>query len=587
MLGGGLMPHPSHPPVSPDSPPRSTRTSRRALAAALVALAACREPVPDREYGPTLRVDDEPGEPALLTLRRVPERVLAAPRALLAGRLAALSREIRELRGAPADTVDLRGAPVDFDVPGLSAEIQKIVRPLERRTEVSVHVRDLVSDFVLFDIHGDAPLNPASNNKLLTSAAALDLLGDAFRFETRALLLEGTLYLVGEGDPTLDALGLRTLANDITRKVDVASLARIVVDDLAFSPRTLAPGFSDTGVGVSYQAPSGALSLEFNTVTITATSPRNSTLVEVTLSPPSTHLVLDNRAINRRGRSDLVIRTYAGLEEDGQARTVVELTGKLRRGISVPVRRRVVDPGLYTGGALAAILADGTERPPLPVSRGPAPGPADRPTLLATRESSPLHDIVDAGLAWSNNFFAEQLLRTIGGRLTGEPGDWDNGSEVVLAYWQALGQTPNSLVFENGSGLSDRGRVTTTALVDLIAVANRVHGQSGLVSALPVAGAEGTLRARLRRSGKRVRAKTGTMDGITGLSGVITAEDGTPQVAFSILINVREGSTTAAHKRSKAADRVVMAVLHAVDEWEVRRQRAAGRTTTVPDSPAP
>jgi D-alanyl-D-alanine carboxypeptidase/D-alanyl-D-alanine-endopeptidase (penicillin-binding protein 4) len=543
-----------------------------------------RDDLPPRER--IAPADDEPAEPAILTLRRIPERVLAGPRELLAGRLAAFAREIRQLRGEHADAVALRGAPVDFDVAGLGAEIGKVVRTLERRADVSVHIRDLVSDFVLFDLRGDAPLNPASNNKLLTSAAALELLGQDFRFETRALLHERTLYLVGEGDPTLDLLGLRTLANDITRNVDVAALERIVIDDLAFSPRTLAPGFSDAGVGVSYQAPSGALSLEFNTVIVTASAPKGSTRVDVTLAPPSTHLVVDNQASSVRGRSNLVIRTYAGLEADGEARTVVELTGKLRRGVTVPVRRRVGDPGLYTGGALALLLSEGTGRDPLPVSRGAAPGLDERPAVLASRPSPPLRDIVDAGLAWSNNFIAEQILRTLGGRLTGEPGDWDNGSEVVLAYWQALGHSPNSLVFENGSGLSDRGRVTATALVDLIAVANRVHGQSGLVSALPVAGAEGTLRARLRRSGKRVRAKTGTMDGITGLSGVITAEDGTPQVAFSILINVREGSTTAASKRSKAADRIVMSVLHAVDDYEVKRAATASRRTLVPGEPA-
>lgn len=558
---------------------------------ALALLAACSPPVPgDSQEPPPLRAPaepDEPAEPVLLTLIQIPERVLAAPRDLLTGRLAALTREIQRLRGVPTETVDLRGAPVDFDVAGLDREIRGVVRTLEKRNVVSVHVRDLVSDFVLFDLRGDVALAPASNNKILTAAAALDLLGEDFRFETRALHKDDTLYLVGEGDPTLDAVGLRTLANELSRKVDIATLKRIVVDDFAFSPRTLAPGFSDTGVGVSYQAPSGALSLEFNTVTITAAAPRSGNNVAVTLKPPSTHIAVDNKSASVRGRSTLVIRTYAGLEQDGEARTVVELTGKLRRGVSVPVRRRVVDPGLYTGGALAAILAEGTDRLPLPVSRGRAPSPMDQPTLLATRESPPLHDIVDAALAWSNNFFAEQLLRTIGGRLTGEPGDWDNGAEVVLAYWQALGQTPNDLVFENGSGLSNRGRVTTTALVDLIAVANRVHGSGGLVSTLPVAGAEGTLRARLRRSGKRVRAKTGTMDGITGLSGVITADDGTPQVAFSILINVRAGSTTAASKRSKAADRIVMAVLRAVDDYELSRARLASKRTVVADESAP
>jgi D-alanyl-D-alanine carboxypeptidase/D-alanyl-D-alanine-endopeptidase (penicillin-binding protein 4) len=537
-----------------------------ALAAALV---GC-DPAPkDMSFGTALARPDEPAEAAVLTVRRIPERVLAAPRALLAGRLRALSGELARLREAIAPPPE---APAQFDVAGLDAEIGRIVASLERRADVSVHVRDLRADFVLYDRRGDAPLNPASNHKLLTASAALDLLGEEFRFETRALALDGALYLVGEGDPTLDTQGLRTLADDLARAVDPATLTRVVVDDLAFSPRRLAPGFADDGVGVSYQAPSGALSLEFNTVVVTVTAPKTRARpkevvpLEVVLSPPSTHLRLDHQG--SVGRAPLTVRTYA-IDEDGETRTVVEVRGQLRPGRAQTLRRRVGDPGLYTGGALAVMLAERTGGPPPPVSRGPAP--AAGPVRVAVRESPPLKDVARAALTWSNNFIAEQLLRTLGARMTGEPGDWDNGAEVVLAYWQALGLPANALVFENGSGLSDRGRVTTTALVDLIAVAHRVHGPGGLLSALPVAGEEGTMRARLRRSGKRVRAKTGTMDGISGLSGVITAEDGAPQVAFSILINVREGSAAAAAKRRAAADRIVLAVLRAVDQWEVDR----------------
>ena len=143
---------------------------------------------------------------------------------------------------------------------------------------------------------------------------------------------------------------------------------------------------------------------------------------------------------------------------------------------------------------------------------------------------------------------------------------------MVQAYWETLGLPSGALVFENGSGFSQRGRVTTSALVDLIAVAHRVQGQEGLLSALPVAGADGTLRARLRRSGKRVRAKTGTMDGISGLSGVITSEDGVPQVAFSILSNLRAGEASGP-ARKRVEDRIVMAVLKALDAWAVQRLR--------------
>ncbi|MDC0719438.1 D-alanyl-D-alanine carboxypeptidase/D-alanyl-D-alanine endopeptidase [Nannocystis bainbridge] len=528
-----------------------------ALAFAGGALTRLVAPVP---YAMSLETGEaEPRRDAYVEVAVVPDELpppTAAERLLT--RLEAISRAVERTRGGAS------GPPIALDTAGLDAAIRKIVAPLERLASVSVHVRDLGSDTVLFDFQGDVPLNPASNNKLLTTAAALDLLGADYRFETRVLRHGDDLVVIGEGDPSFDHVALAALVDEIAARTDLASLTRIVVDDAAFSQRRLAPGFSDTAVGVSYQAPSGALSLDFNTVQITITPAADGPVV--TLFPDSTHLVIDNRATIGSGVP--TVRTYARGEGDG-VETVVEVTGKIRRKAKpVLVRRRISDPGLYTGGALAVLLATRSQDAPLPVVRGAAPPYGNGAELVTRRDSAPLAVVAADALAFSNNFMAEQLLRCIGWRVTQSPGDWDNGAEVVLGYWRALGLDPNALVFENGSGLSDLGRVTTSALVDLIALAGRVRAEEGgLVSALPVAGERGTMLSRLRQSGKRVRAKTGTLDGVSGLTGVITAEDGTPQVGFSILINVDDGRVAVAAKRKRAEDRIVMAVLRHLDAW--------------------
>jgi D-alanyl-D-alanine carboxypeptidase/D-alanyl-D-alanine-endopeptidase (penicillin-binding protein 4) len=485
--------------------------------------------------------------------------------ARLLARLEAFARAVEEARG------DAAPPPSGFDVAGLDAAIRKIVAPLQRKAAVSIHARDLASDSVLFDFQGDVPLNPASNHKLLTTAAAFDLLGRDYRFATRMLRAGDDLVIVGEGDPTLDHVALAAIADELTTKTDLTTLRRIVADDTAFSPRRLAPGFSDTEIGVSYQAPSGALSLNFNTVEITVARGEDGAPA-VSVFPPSTHLVVDNKA--SWGRGSLTVRTYPRGEGD-ELHTVVEVAGKLRKNRSITERRRIVDPALYTAGALATMLAERTNSDPVPVVRGAAPGWGEDVELVTRRDSAPLPAVVADGLAWSNNFIAEQLLRTLAWRTTESPGDWDNGAAVVLGYWRALGLDPNALVFENGSGLSERGRVTTSALVDLIAVAHNVHAEDGgVLSALPVAGERGTMRARLRQSGKRVRAKTGTLDGVSGLTGVITAEDGTAQVGFSILINVDPEHFAAAKTRKRAEDRIVMTVLKHLDAWEATRAAA-------------
>jgi D-alanyl-D-alanine carboxypeptidase/D-alanyl-D-alanine-endopeptidase (penicillin-binding protein 4) len=510
----------------------------------------------------------------------------------LEARLAAFARRVE------AVSVGVSPPLVAFGAEALRADVEQAIARIDDRAQVSVHVRDLESERVLFDYYGSALLNPASNNKLLTSSAALELLGSDYVFETRVLLAGESLILVGEGDPTLDADALQVLAVEVSERVPVATITEIVVDDSAFSPQLFGPGYSEQGWGASHEAPSGALSLNFNTVEITVYPVGRK--VAVRLEPESAHVIVENHARLGAGPSAIEVQS-SRVEGDALRReaalTKIEITGTLARGSrGYKVRRRVADPGVFTGGAFALMLAEASQSERLPVRIGTAPkvdldviedqGDGEAQALpivlervdghdvllVARRVSPPLLEIVGSVLAYSNNFAAEQLLRTLGWRMSGDPGDWVNGSEAVRGYWAALGNDPAALVFENGSGLSQMGRVTTAGLVDLMAVAARTQAQGeGLLDTLPVAGSEGTLRTRLRRSGKRVRAKTGTLDGVSGLTGVITTEAGVPQVAFSILINCREDSHVGAPARRKIEDRIVMSVLEHIDGWAATR----------------
>ena len=476
-----------------------------------------------------------------------------------------------------------RRARVRFESVSLREKIETIIREFEEHAHLSIHVRELDTGEVLFDYYGDSLLNPASNHKILTSAAAIDLLGPDYVFRTRVLLQGNELRLVGEGDPSLDEDALHQLAQAVADKVDVASLERLVVDDGGFSPRRLAPGFEEEGPGVSYQAPSGALSFNFNTVEVTVYPVKGSRSLGVRVWPPSTHIELENRSRIGRGRPRVRSSAKNKIKNESRKkmrgvsrskqRTRIEVSGSMRRGErAYRVRRRVVDPALFTGGAFALMLSEISHTAPLEVSTETSPAKDAGLEELAVHVSPPLLEIVDGGMAYSNNFVAEQLLRTLGWRLSGTPGDWENGGAVIRGYWEAMGGSSEDLVFENGSGMSALGRVSSSALVDLIAVAHRNQARGkGLLDTFPVAGIEGTMRARLRRTGKRVRAKTGTLDGVSGLSGVLTDEDGTPRIAFSILTNLREGGEMTRTPKRAIEDAVVIALLGHLDDWESRR----------------
>ncbi|WP_217909972.1 D-alanyl-D-alanine carboxypeptidase [Pseudenhygromyxa sp. WMMC2535] len=545
------------------------------------------------------------GEPELppqawsMGYRIVPEQPgPATPEERLEARLAAFARYVERAQASAEPPL------VAFGAEALREDIEDIIDDLDDRAQLSVHIRDIASSRVLFDYYGDTLLNPASNHKLLTTSAAIDLLGADFVFETEVLRADDELYLVGGGDPTIDAEALEALVHEVAERVPAGSLRGIVVDDSAFSPQSFGPGYSEDPWGVSYMAPSGALSLNFNTVEISVYPVLGSSRPAVSVEPDSPHVVVSSSV--RYGAEQLEVRSRrkvqagAGSEPPREkVRTEVSVAGKVPKGSrGYRIRRRIVDPGMFTGGAFSLMLAEATQSEPLPVRVGVAPHRYDRvddvdhghdhagelPRLLghdrelgdvelvALRRSPPLLEVVNGLLTYSNNFTAEQILRTLGWRMTGSPGDWDNGREVVLGYWQALGNDPGDLVFENGSGLSSVGRVTSAGLVDLIAIASRTQARgASLIDALPVAGSAGTVSARLRRSGKRVRAKTGTLVGVSGLTGVITSEAGEPQVAFSILINVRESDRVAAYARRRIEDAIVMTVLDHIDDWEATR----------------
>jgi D-alanyl-D-alanine carboxypeptidase/D-alanyl-D-alanine-endopeptidase (penicillin-binding protein 4) len=378
---------------------------------------------------------------------------------------------------------------------------------------------------------------------------------------------------VGEGDPALDREALGRLADRVVEATTVAELRALHVDDTAFSASRLPPGFDADGPGPGYQAPSGALSLEFNAVAVTVYPVRGSRALAVRVDPSSAHVRVESSATV--GPRD-ALRV---ISQEDRGRTEIRVSGTLRAGARAVVeRRRIHDPGLHAGAVFAQMLADRTATAPLAVTRAEVPGDAEP---LAAHVSPELVELVADELAFSNNVMAEQILRTVAWRMTGEPGDWSSGAEVLRSYWSALGHDPTGLQFENGSGLSREGRVSSSALVDLISMAEQLREAGpALADVLPVAGEAGTMRARLRLSGKRVRAKTGTMDGVSGLSGVITSEAGVPQVAFSILINARpDGQPFVASERRAVEDRVVLTVLRYLDDW-------ARRAALAPPAPA-
>ncbi|TPV92454.1 MAG: D-alanyl-D-alanine carboxypeptidase/D-alanyl-D-alanine-endopeptidase [Myxococcales bacterium FL481] len=442
-------------------------------------------------------------------------------------RLAALQRELNR---EPLTREETPRAPGQGDDAALSRRLGAVLASRPAGTRVGVRVQSLASRKVVFDRNGDTTLHPASNQKLVTAVAAVELLGARYRFRTEVRATADTLFVVGTGDPSLQIVDLERLIRRALAAHDGREIRRIVLDDSAFSPRRFGPGYPTSGPAHSYAAPSSALALAFNTVEIEVRPSRHQARPVARTRPGCGGVKIVNRARSGRG-GPLDIRSGV---VDGQTRVTVR--GTLPPGHApVVARRRVHDPLAFFGACVARLAAEQTDGPAIPIDRGVAPQHAQ---LLAAHISAPLHEVLASALRFSNNFTSEQVLRTLAWRATGRPGTFADGVATVAAFWRTIGGDPAELQLDNGSGLSRTSRTTARALVRILALTQRPGAPSDtLREVMAVPGEDGTLRRRLRRLGPRLHAKTGTITGVSALSGIVTDPNGRDALAFSILVN--------------------------------------------------
>jgi len=159
----------------------------------------------------------------------------------------------------------------------------------------------------------------------------------------------------------------------------------------------------------------------------------------------------------------------------------------------------------------------------------------------------------------SNNFAAEQLLRTLGAEIGGHPGNWDKGLKAVARYLGGIGIKPGSYQMMNGSGLYDSNRFSASEIATILrAAAHDFRISAEFLASLAVAGTDGTIAHRMGSTlaERYVRAKTGTLANVSCLSGFAGSPGQTPLI-FSILVNDIPGPADARRAQDRAAEILV------------------------------
>lgn len=436
----------------------------------------------------------------------------------------------------------------------LAATIDRILdhKRLKDAT-ISVVVTDVATGAVLYSRNPDSPVNPASNIKLVTTAAALSILGPEHRFLTRLFTtkgarrgdtIDGDLYLKGGGDPWLVTADLYELAGSLhalgIRKVK----GGIIIDSTAFDQDELPPAFDQKDEFASYRAMSSASAVNFNTfvVHVRPGSAVGET-AKAALDPALPSIPVTSSITTEAGNRNQV--TVERELKDG--RLSLSFAGTI--GVDANVahyRYPVADPTTNAGDVLAFVLKErGIKVGKRTVKAGALPRDAE---ALATHASQPLSTLIRGVNKLSNNFMAEQILKTLD-LSDDHPATFEGGLAKVRAHLESLGIPSEGLRLTNGSGLYDANRITAAQLTGLlVATYNDFRISADFLASLPISGVDGTMRRRLRDSAatRYVRAKTGTLNESSALSGYAGAVGKAP-LAFSILIgDITRGKTTLA-----------------------------------------
>jgi D-alanyl-D-alanine carboxypeptidase/D-alanyl-D-alanine-endopeptidase (penicillin-binding protein 4) len=464
------------------------------------------------------------------------------------------------------------------DDPALSQLVQTLdgilAKPLLGGSFAAVVVRDAQTGETLYDRLGDHRFTPASNTKFLTSTAAMSILGPDYRFTTDVLTtgktvgstLLGNLYLRGNGDPTALASDYDTLAAALKAQGVKTVVGDLVGDDTYFDDERLGTAWAADDEGAYYSQEASALTLapdtdydNGNVVVVAGPGASEGAKPVYTVTPASAAkyvtIVNNGATIENGGDDTLGISRQHGTNNIVISGTVPADGGTTTEWIAVQ------DPtGYATTVFREALAAQGITL--IGKTRWGTVTP-DSARVLAAHQSMTLSELMVPFLKLSNNGHAEALTKAMGHKVSGE-GSWSAGLAAVRAYTSAHGMNLSTYRQSDGSGLSRFDIIPPDQLTNLLIAVRSEPWFDAWYNALPIAGnadrfTGGTLRSRMRNTpaANNVHGKTGSLTGVSALSGYVTSADGR-KLVFSVIENNYLAS--AASVRTQIEDAVAVAL---------------------------
>lgn len=448
---------------------------------------------------------------------------------------------------APASKLQ-RPAAVPGTPTELSAAIDRVLQDsVLSQTKTGIKIVSLQTGQTFYERDSNLLFHPASNMKLFTTAAALKYLGPNFRFRTvlyadsasiQDSTIAGNIYLKGFADPTFSSEDLRTMVQQLHARGIGRITGNIVCDASYLDDLYQGAGWMWDDVSSWYWPPIRALVVNRNCVTVTVEPGKSvgDTLI-YRISPPTAYMRFANEGTTVDSTDTLALKQFK-VERKWRPRAENLITIQGGRAINAGAREFIIDvvnAPLYAGTLLAETLGREGVAFQGNIIEGALP---DSATVLVQHQSGPLSEIILETNKPSDNLYAELLLKTVGAETRGTPGTAKDGLYVVKEMLAHMGVDTTKLQLKDGSGVSRYDVVTPAQIVALL---EKMHAdfrvQAEFKTSLPIAGVDGSLAHRMQNTPAEglLRAKTGTLNGVSALSGYTTTADGEPLV-FSIIM---------------------------------------------------
>jgi len=381
----------------------------------------------------------------------------------------------------------------------------------------------------------DYLFNPASTMKLVTSIAALDILGPTFSWETQVYadarpkngIIEGNLYIKGTGDPQFRSQDMWSLVHRLEDLGIKRITGDIILDDGHFIPPAIDPGDFDNRPDRTYNALPGALLLDNRAVRISISATDQNQRPVVRAWPPNPNLdirpklTVSNQRCQWANRNP-EIRITNPTEAHSRIEIIGDFSTQCRPNTIYRVAGDPADAFFYTfaelfsrtGGVIDGHWRGGTV--------------SEQAVKIISHQSRTLSQYLWLMNKWSNNLMARQILLTLAAELHGAPATEDSARMVVNQWLQRRGLIWPGFYIDNGSGLSRDARITPQQLGTLLVETFNGPYMAELLSTLPIAGVDGTMRNRLTDEPVRGHAhiKTGTLRDVRAGAGYILTRSG-------------------------------------------------------------